>query len=126
MYHQHMRHAQCNPQQENRRNISKGYPRVNIQKNENGYDLFIAVPGFEKKDLVLEMDKSILKITGKIEKTENTEFQYQGFGMRPFTLNYEIGENMDIEKINASHSNGILSVHIPFKEKSPAININIQ
>jgi len=47
------------------------YPRYNIEKVENGYIVEVAVPGWNKTQISVNVHKNILTIKG--EKKENNE-----------------------------------------------------
>ncbi len=97
-------------------------PAVNIKEDENGYEVEMSVPGFDKNDFKIELNNSLLTISSD-KKVENEskegqcftrkEFSYQSFS-RSFTL----PRIVDGEKIEAKYENGILTVMIPKKEDS--------
>ncbi|MBP7809938.1 MAG: Hsp20/alpha crystallin family protein [Bacteroidia bacterium] len=96
-------------------------PAVNIMERENDYKIDLAVPGLDKKDFNIEVENNMLVVSGerKEEKVEEKdkvtkrEFHYGSF-KRSFTL----PEIADVEKINASYNNGVLSVSIAKKEEA--------
>lgn len=60
----------------------------------------LEVPGFESKDISIELEKDLLTIScAKNEKS------------------YKVPEDVDVENISAETKNGILSVTLPLKEK---------
>lgn len=96
-------------------------PAVNIMEREKDYKIDLAVPGLDKKDFNIEVENDMLVVSGerKEEKVEEKdkvtkrEFHYGSF-KRSFTL----PEIADVEKINASYNNGVLSVSIAKKEEA--------
>jgi len=96
-------------------------PAVNIMERENDFKIDLAVPGLDKKDFNIEVENDMLVVSGerKEEKVEEKdrvtkrEFHYGSF-KRSFTL----PEIADVEKINASYNNGVLSVSIAKKEEA--------
>ncbi len=96
-------------------------PAVNIIERENDFKIDLAVPGLDKKDFNIEVENDMLVVSGerKEEKVEEKdkvtkrEFHYGSF-KRSFTL----PEIADVEKINASYNNGVLSVSIAKKEEA--------
>jgi HSP20 family protein len=96
-------------------------PAVNIMERENDFKIDLAVPGLDKKDFNIELENDMLVVSGerkeeKIEekdKVTKREFHYGSF-KRSFTL----PEIADVEKINASYNNGVLSVSIAKKEEA--------
>ena len=47
-------------------------PAVNIAENENGFDIELAVPGLNKEDFKISVDKNVLSVSAD-KKTENIE-----------------------------------------------------
>lgn len=96
-------------------------PAVNITERENDYKIDLAVPGLDKKDFNIEVENNMLVVSGerKEEKVEEKdkvtkrEFHYGSF-KRSFTL----PETADVEKINASYNNGVLTVSVAKKEEA--------
>jgi HSP20 family protein len=96
-------------------------PAVNIVERENDFKVDLAVPGLDKKDFNIEVENNMLVVSGerkeeKIEekdKVTKREFHYGSF-KRSFTL----PEIADVEKINASYNNGVLTVSIAKKEEA--------
>lgn len=98
-------------------------PAVNIQEDEEGFIVELAVPGLKKEDFKVEMDNKLLKISGekkdekeeKREKYSRKEFSYQSF-QRSFTL----PDTVDEAKIRANYQEGVLTLQIPKKEEAKA------
>lgn len=95
-------------------------PRVDVFEDEKAFDVHVAVPGMNKDDFKIDVNDSLLTISGERkftkERKENNlhavETQYGNFS-RSFSL----PENVDATKISAKYNNGILEVNIPKDEK---------
>jgi HSP20 family protein len=95
-------------------------PRVDIVEAEKAFEIHVAVPGMNKEDFKLDLNDSLLTISGERkftkEKKENSfhsiETQYGSFS-RSFTL----PENVDANNISAKYVNGILEITVPKDEK---------
>lgn len=57
-------------------------PSVNIKDNTRSYDLEMAVPGFKKSDLKVEVNEGVLSISS--EKEKETEEERNGYTCREF------------------------------------------
>lgn len=98
-------------------------PKVDVAETDHSVELQIAVPGLSKEDFKIEFADGYLTVSGerkfsneKKEKNFHTiETQYGSF-VRSFNL----PENVDAEKINATYNNGILQLVIPKDEKKPS------
>ncbi len=95
-------------------------PRVDIVEAEKAFEIHVAVPGMNKDDFKLDLNDSLLTISGERkftkEKKDNSfhsiETQYGNFS-RSFTL----PENVDVNNISAKYVNGILEITVPKDEK---------
>ncbi len=95
---------------------------VNVTENENNYRIDLVAPGYERNEIKVTIDKNKLSIASnaenKTEKEENQEkFIRREFTKLPFKRTFELPENSDLENIEASHKNGILSITIAKKAK---------
>lgn len=93
--------------------INQNYPPYNIEKvAENLYDVVIAVAGFEKNEITVEVDQDQLVIRG--EKPANQEpgpeYLHRGLAFRDFERRFTLAEHMEIVK--AEIKNGLLTVQI--------------
>jgi HSP20 family protein len=93
-------------------------PAANVMETETGYNIEIAAPGLERSDIKVTIDNKVLTISSsKTEKKEDKKSTYlkKEFGFDSFSRSFELPENVDVEKIEASHTNGVLSISIPKK-----------
>lgn len=86
------------------------YPPYNIKKTgDNTYSIELAVSGFSKSDLDIELDGDTLIIKGNSESEESDDnILYRGIANRAFTRQFKLAENIEIK--NASLINGILKI----------------
>ena len=117
--------------------IAQNYPPYNIKKiDENKYTIEMAVAGFGKQDIEVELADSKLIIKGNVHHGEPAEqdskgewtwpsFIYQGLAMRPFTRQFTLADNVEIR--NAELMNGILKIvleaMIPDEKKPVKIEV---
>ena len=105
-------------------------PAANIMETETGFQIEMALPGVDKKDIRVEHDKGILTI--RIEKSgENKE--KEGYTRKEFDFSgasrtFRTGEKIDAENISARYENGVLTVQLPKKEAflKPAKMISVE
>jgi len=93
-------------------------PGANISEDENKYQIELAIPGLEKKDIKVEIDKDILKVRHESsEKKENIKNKYsrREFRYNGFTRTFVIPESVDDSKMKAKYENGILMLELPKK-----------
>lgn len=108
--------------------ISNNYPPYNIAKvGENLYDISIAVTGFEKDEISVQVESSQLTITAERKNVEPEEVEYlhRGLALRDFERTFTLAEHMKVKK--AEIKNGILLIQIereiPEEMKPRMINI---
>jgi len=101
----------------NNNKIRNNTPSVDIIENEEEFVLTADFPGFDKKNLNIEVEENgVLNIyaNSKINKEPNDPLyrireRYDGSYNRKFNL----PENAIVDKINAEFKNGLLTVNIP-------------
>lgn len=94
-------------------------PAVNVTEDEKEFKLEIAVPGFEKTDFDVQVEKEFFTVSGKKEpKTEVKEKNYtrKEFSYSNFKRTFTLPENVETANISAVYENGILHVALPKKE----------
>jgi len=88
-------------------------PALEMIENENEYEIKLELPGFEKKDIDIEVGNDYISVKAensfrKEDKKKNlyrSEFRYGNF-MRTVSL----PSNINPEKTNAEYHNGVLSI----------------
>tara|TARA_B100000073_G_C23427632_1_gene449892 strand:+ start:140 stop:604 length:465 start_codon:yes stop_codon:yes gene_type:complete len=88
------------------------YPPYNIEQiSSNLLRITIAVAGFEKKDLEINLEGNQLQIKG-FKKDENDDriFLHRGIATRQFQRNFVLADGIEVE--GASMENGLLSVDL--------------
>ncbi len=110
---------------------NSNYPPYNIRKiNDNDYKIEVALAGYSKNDIELELKDSTLTVRNKTkEKVINDESNgviHKGISTRQFERSFTISE--DIKVKNAELSNGLLNIDleriIPDEKKPRLIEIN--
>ena len=110
---------------------NSNYPPYNIRKlNDNDYKIEVALAGYSRDDIELELKDSTLTVRNKTrEKVINDESNgviHKGISTRQFERSFTISE--DIKVKNAELKNGLLNIDleriIPDEKKPRLININ--
>jgi len=94
-------------------------PKVDIVENEKSFDFNFAVPGMKKEDLNIEIDKGHLTVSGE-RKIDNTKDNYHSIetGYGKFSRSFQLPENINEDKIDANHQDGILNISVMKDPKS--------
>jgi HSP20 family protein len=99
---------------------STSMPAVNIMEDEKHYNLELAVPGIDKKDLKIDINEDVLTVSSET-KSENEEksegYKRKEFSYSSFCRSFYIPENVNRDKIEATYKDGILLVDLPKQEE---------
>jgi HSP20 family protein len=103
-------------------------PSTDVSEDENAFYLTVTLPGVQKEDIKIELNDGIISISGekKINKEENGKTyhsieSYYG----NFKRSFKLPENVNVEKIEAEHKDGLLNVIVP-KEQAKTLKSTIQ
>jgi molecular chaperone IbpA len=103
------------------------YPPYNIKKvDENRYVIELAVAGFGKADIDIELQEGKLSILGKCDSAESTEYLYKGIAERGFKREFTLADNVEVK--SSSLANGMLKIwleaFIPEEKKPKKVKID--
>ncbi len=104
-------------------------PAANIIEQEKGFEVELAVPGFEKGDFNIEINSGVLSVSGsksQAETREENKFTLREYTARQFTRSFTLPENIDEGQIEASYKDGILKMHLPKRNEAPVSTKKIQ
>ena len=95
------------------------YPRVDIRETREAVTLDATVPGLNKEDVSIDFEDGYLKLSADRQDANADDFIHREIHRSSFSRWFSVDEETyDIEKINASLDNGILSITIPKKEEA--------
>jgi molecular chaperone IbpA len=102
------------------------YPPYNIKKvDESRYVIELAVAGFGKSEIDIELQEGLLSIRGKIDPVDNTEYLYKGIAERGFKREFTLADNVEVK--SSTLVNGMLKIwleaFIPEEKKAKKIDI---
>lgn len=90
------------------------YPPYNIEKvSEDDYRITMAVAGFGEDDIDITVKNNSLIVTGKVQKTEESEqreFLHRGIAERAFERRFELADFIKVS--GADLENGLLHVSL--------------
>ena len=101
-----------------------------VEEDETKYSFSLQVPGFKAEDMTVKMEEGpngghVLLLSGK-QKTEKKDNENNMFTSEStFVQRFNLGYNVDTEKIDASLTDGVLRVNVVKKEpeKKPAAKV---
>lgn len=96
------------------------YPPYNIELiGEDRYRITMAIAGFAKDQVTIEVQENTLKVTGAKEAPEQAEndrkFLHKGISERNFERKFQLGDNVKVLAADMEH--GLL--HIDLERKIP-------
>ena len=88
------------------------YPPYNIKKTgDNTYVIEIAVAGFAKQDIEIELADSKMIIKGNVQNNDSDDnFLFKGIANRAFTRTFVLDEQVEVQ--DAAMMNGMLKVFL--------------
>ena len=102
-------------------------PLVNIYETDNEFILIASMPGVERKDIKVRVEKDSLILFGQIDYDNNLNRNYilneQEIGN--FYRTFKISNSVDQNKIEAKFDNGQLVVLLPKHERIRPRTIDI-
>jgi molecular chaperone IbpA len=85
------------------------YPPYNIRKTgENVYTIEIAVAGFAKSQIDIEIDGDKLIVRGNAAEDDSNDYMFKGIAQRAFTRTFALNDQVVVR--GASMINGMLKV----------------
>jgi len=92
-------------------------PDYDIIEKDNEYLVDFALAGFKREDVSINVDDGVLTIEGERKVDEEIKYTRKGSFYGQFKRSFTLPDNVIIDNIDASFSDGILSVIIPKDEK---------
>jgi HSP20 family molecular chaperone IbpA len=104
-------------------------PNVDIFSNADGIVIIADMPGVEKKDLEITLEKDILTIDGYVSSSlmapGGYELVHGEYGIGDFHRSFTIPDEVDRDNIEASLNEGVLKVSLPKAPEAQARKISI-
>jgi HSP20 family protein len=100
-------------------------PPVDIFETKDGLTVVADLPGVEQKALDVRVADGILTIHGKTAHIAPGTPVEPEFELLNFYRQFELPEQLDSEKIAAELKHGVLTLHLPIKEKAKPRKIEV-
>lgn len=95
-------------------------PAINVIENEKDYKVEVAAPGMSKENFNISLGDNNELVISMEKKNESGEKDKDGkrylrreFSYSKFQQAFDLPDNVDVEKINASMNNGVLTIELP-------------
>ncbi|MAF08789.1 MAG: heat-shock protein [Acidiferrobacteraceae bacterium] len=106
---------------------ASSYPPYDIEvRDENAYAITIAVAGFDRSELDIQVEQGVLTVRGKKGSKKTSDYLYQGIANRAFERKFNLADHVEVTA--ADFTNGLLTIslvrEIPEAMKPKTITIN--
>jgi HSP20 family molecular chaperone IbpA len=110
------------------RRLPRVKPATDIIEKEDGFYIYVDMPGVAKSDLVIDLNEDELKVSGKAEYVlpEGQKLGHVEFGGGEYFRSFTVSHIVDKERIKATLKDGVLELHLPRQEKAQPRKIEIQ
>jgi HSP20 family protein len=106
--------------------FTKGsFPKVNVLKTKDCFVIQAAVAGYNKDDISIQLNNNLLTISGKSSNSsaKDIEYFFREVKLSNFSRTFKLSGSMNIDKMNASVDNGLLTIKIPLFNKQESSKI---
>tara|TARA_R100000353_G_scaffold20688_8_gene18658 strand:- start:155 stop:586 length:432 start_codon:yes stop_codon:yes gene_type:complete len=105
---------------------TSNYPPYNIKKvGKEKYQLEMALAGFTKTDVIVEVKENTLTISGKVSDKDTDTFVHRGIAQRSFKRQWTLAEHLEVT--SAVLKDGVLKVdmklNLPEEKKPKTITV---
>ncbi len=104
-------------------------PKVNISENKTGYVITAELPGVKKEDIDIDLAHNTLTLKGEKrfeKKDEEGDYLRIESGYGKFSRSFNISDDVDINKADASFKDGILKVELKKKEETRPDQVKLE
>jgi len=102
------------------------FPPVNIFRRDDGYVVRAEVPGLPAESLAVEAKGDTLTISGKRDERpdEGSPHRRERWSGE-FSRSVRLPEDADLERVQATYENGVLSISVSFREEVKPRRISV-
>ncbi len=102
-------------------------PSTDLYEVEGGWVLKADLPGVNRSDLDLQIDKGVLTLEATARTGQPGRCFHQEFNPATFYRRFDIGDLVNVENIDARLENGVLTLLLPMAEavKPRKIKVNL-
>jgi HSP20 family protein len=101
-------------------------PACNVREGENGFDVQVALPGWEPNQVTLEVKDKMLTVRGERSSEDTGHYIVREIPDGSFCRVFTLPASIDHEKARAVHANGLLRISFPKREEAKARRILIE
>lgn len=90
----------------------------NVKKNEERYEIEMALPGFRKSEISITVEGDLLKVKGERNEDYKDEFLTREIHFDTVSRNFYLEPDVNRDKIKCKFRRGLLRISLPHNGKS--------
>ena len=106
---------------------------IDVYEDKNGLTLEVACTGIDKKDVNINIEGDILRVSydkgkplPKNGERDGASYYHNGIRKSSFNLGWKISRRFNLEASKAKMNNGLLIIEVPYTENSNSKSITIK
>lgn len=103
-------------------------PASNAWEDDNGFYVQMALPGWEPKEIALEVKNQVLTVKGErnVELKDSEKYHLREIADGQFTRLFRLPSFVEHDKATATHKHGLLTITFPKREEAKCRRIMIE
>lgn len=111
--------------------MAKGTVPVNVRETEQQYEMDVIAPGCRKEDFSISINDNVLTVSfnhkeQNSKQNDKTGWVRNEYVQRSFSRSFTLDDTVDVNKINATYTDGILRLSLAKNEKAKQLSRNIE
>lgn len=106
------------------------WPRVDIVEGADSYTIHADLPGLNKEDIKIAVERGTLSITGEKKETVREEKKDRYFHLErrygSFRRSFNLPDTVDADHITANYKNGVLELFLKKTKKAEQKEIEVK
>ena len=100
--------------------------RTDVKETEKAYELAVDMPGFDKKDITVELKDGYLTVSASKQEKEEEGKYVRRERSYSCSRSYYVGDGITENDVKAKYTNGTLNLFVPKKEIKQIQSKNIE
>lgn len=100
--------------------------RTDVKETEKAYELAVDMPGFDKKDITVELKDGYLTVSASKQEKEEDGKYVRRERSYSCSRSYYVGDGITENDVKAKYANGTLNLFVPKKEIKQIQGKNIE
>ncbi len=102
-------------------------PYTDIYETENALTVVMEMPGVERENIDIGIEKDVLQVEGRIDFSRYAEMEpvYTEYNIGHYTRKFSLSSKIDQQRISAEMADGVLTLTLPKAEEAKPRRIPI-